>query len=54
MIVTIKTYLNLRRRGKAKAWELAGMPDVGDAMVGIMSAAVVVVSVLYLISDWAN
>lgn len=54
MLTTIRTYLNLRRNGMARAWEISGMADIGDKAVGAVCMAIAVISVLYLLSDHAN
>lgn len=54
MLNTINTYRNLKRKGLRKAWEIAGMSEIGDKAVGFTLAVVLIASVLFLISDTAN
>lgn len=51
MITTIRTYRNLRAKGLRNAWEISGMPEVGDKLVGW---ALGIIGVIYLLSDYAN
>jgi hypothetical protein len=54
MLVTLKTYQNLRSKGLARAWEISGMPEVGDRIVGAVTAFLFACGCLFLISDYAN
>lgn len=54
MLTTIRTYQNLRARGLSRAWEISGMPEVGDKLVAIVCWIVGIAGVLYLLSDYAN
>lgn len=49
-------YLVLRKLGisNAKAWDVAGMAEVGDRAVGVLIGIIVSIGILYLMSDRAN
>lgn len=49
-------YLVLRKLGisNAKAWDIAGMAEVGSRAVGLLIGIIVGIGILYLMSDRAN
>lgn len=49
-------YLVLRKLGigRNKAWEITGMAEVGDRAVGVLTAILIVLGVMYLMSSYAN
>lgn len=54
MLKTIKAYLKLRRLGIRDAWEISGMSDVCDSLVGYTCLVVCLAMAVYFAIDYKS
>ena len=54
ILATIRDYKALQRLGIRDAWQISGMSDIGDKIVGYVCAAIAVALACYALLDYRD